>query len=538
MTQRLVRWALFLSEFNFKIVYRSGSANGKPDALSRRPDYASKNDSSSDTPFTVLRSENFCFISSLVTSLNDQILNAYKDDEFYSDTYNQLNSDQPNSSSKLQNFSISNSYLLFKNKIYVPPKCRSSVLNICHDSPSAGHFGIRKTISLISRDFWWPSLHSDVKDYIRSCDVCSRSKDSRHKPYGLLNPLEIPSKPWNSFSMDFITDLPDSNGYTCIFVVLDRFTKMGHFIQFPKVPSATDTAFAFMNFRYHGLPSEIISDRGTQFTSKFWSAICSSLNISLNLASPFHHQTNGLTERVNSVIEQYLRCYTNFKGTDWSKFLYLAEFSYNNAVQDSTKLSPFFANYGFNPRHSPEIPSNSDVPRADEFTQDFAKITKILKENLQQAIIKQKEFADKHRINPPDFKPGDKVWINSSLIIHNGNKKLKPRKLGPYKIIRKISPVSYKLELPKNIRIHPVIHVSEFEPYYEDHFERKQPPPPPIIVNDEEEYEVEKILDKRKHYGKIQYLIKWKGYPLSEASWEPENNLNSPDLLEQFNKNY
>ena len=340
--------------------------------------------------------------------------------------------------------------------------------------------------------------------------------------------------------MDFITDLPVSNGFTCILVILDRFTKMGHFIPFPKVPSATDTASAFMNniFRFHGLPSEIISDRGTQFTSEFWSSICKSLKIKMKLASPFHHQTNGLTERVNSVIEQYLRCYANFKDTDWFKFLYLAEFSYNNAVQDSIKLSPFFANYGFNPRHSPEIPSNTDVPRADEFTRDFAILTKILKENLKQAIKKQKEFADKHRINPPDFKPGDKVWINSSLIIHNGNKKLKPRKLGPYKIIKKISPVSYKLELPKSIRIHPIIHVSEFEPYFEDHFERKQPPPPPIIVNEEEEYEVEKILDKRKHYGKIQYLIKWKGYPLSEASWEPENYLNCPDLLEEFNKNH
>jgi len=183
----------------------------------------------------------------------------------------------------------------------------------------------------------------DVKDYIRSCDVCSRSNDSRHKPYGLLNPLEIPSKPWDSISMDFITDLLDSNGSTCIFIFLDRFTKMEHFIPFPKVPSATDTASAFMNniFRFHGLPSEIISDRGTQFTSKFWTAICSSLKITMNPASPFHHQTNSLTERVNSVIEQYLRCHANLKGTDWYNFLYLAEFSYNNAVQYSTKLLPF-----------------------------------------------------------------------------------------------------------------------------------------------------------------------------------------------------
>jgi len=539
MTQRLVRWSLFLSEFNFKIVYRSGSNNGKPDALSRRPDYASNNDDpSADIPFTVLRPENFCAVTSIVSSLNDQILQEYKDDEFYSDTYNQLNSGNKDSLNKLKNFSISNSFLLFKNKIYVSPNCRPSILNICHDSPSAGHFGIKKTTNLINRDFWWPSIQSDVKDYIRSCDTCSRSKDSRHKPYGFLNPLDIPSKPWSSLSMDFITDLPISNGYTCIFVVIDRFTKMGHFIPFPKVPSATDTASAFMNniFRIHGLPDEIISDRGTQFTSEFWSSICKSLKIKMKLASPFHHQTNGLTERVNSVIEQYLRCYANFKGSDWQNFLFLAEFSYNNSIQESIKYSPFYANYGFNPRYSPAIPSSTEVPRADEFTKDLSELFKALSENLKKAMKKQEEFANRHRIEAPNFKPGDKVWINSSLIIHNGNKKLKPRKLGPYKIIKKVSPVSYKLDLPKNIRIYPIIHVSEFEPYYEDHFERIKEPPPPIIINDEEEYEVEEILDKRKHYGKIQYLIKWKGYPLSEASWEPEKNLNCPDLIKKFNK--
>jgi len=117
MTQRLVRWALFLSEFNFKIVYRAGSANGKPDALSRRPDYASENDnlSSCEVPFTVLRPENFCAITSFVSSLNDQILNECKNDEFYSDIYNELNSNDSNNS-RLKNFSISNSFLLFKIK--------------------------------------------------------------------------------------------------------------------------------------------------------------------------------------------------------------------------------------------------------------------------------------------------------------------------------------------------------------------------------------------------------------------------------------
>jgi len=130
---------------------------------------------------------------------------------------------------------LSNNFLLFNGKIYVPLNCRSSVLNICHDSPSAGHFGFKKTFSLINRDFWWPSMQKDLKEYIKSCEICCRSKDSRHKPYGFLNPLEIPDRPWTSLSMDFITDLPSFNGFTCILVVLDRFTKMGHFIPFSNI---------------------------------------------------------------------------------------------------------------------------------------------------------------------------------------------------------------------------------------------------------------------------------------------------------------
>ena len=202
MSQRLVHWALFLSEFNFKITYRAGSANGKPDALSRRPDYASNEEElSSDIPFNVLKPENFCATTS-IASLNDQILHEYKNDKYYNEICKKLNSkeDFPESIK----FSLSNNFLLVDGKIYVPLNCRSSVLNICHDSPSAGHFGFKKTFSLINRDFWWSSMQKDIKDYIKSCEICCRSKDSRHKPYRFLNPLEIPDRPWTSLSMDFI----------------------------------------------------------------------------------------------------------------------------------------------------------------------------------------------------------------------------------------------------------------------------------------------------------------------------------------------
>jgi len=141
----------------------------------------------------------------------------------------------------------------------------------------------------------------------------------------------------------------------------------------------------------------------------------------MKLSSPFHHQSNSLTERVNSVVEQFLRCYSNFKGSNWQNYLFLTEFCYNNSIQESLNKLPFYANYGYNPRFSPAVPSSIDVPRAKEFTTNLAKLFKQLKENLKQARNKQEKFANQHRIKAPEFKVNDKVWINSSLILRKKN---------------------------------------------------------------------------------------------------------------------
>jgi len=155
MTQRLLRWSLFLSEFNFKIEYRSGSSNGNLDALSRRPDYALNEEfTTSDIPFSVLRTENFTANASFISSLNERILYECKYDEFYHNITNYLGSDfSQDAPSNIKYFKLRNSYLLYNDKIYVPSKCRSSVLSIYYDSPSAGHYGIKKTVTLIYRDF-------------------------------------------------------------------------------------------------------------------------------------------------------------------------------------------------------------------------------------------------------------------------------------------------------------------------------------------------------------------------------------------------
>ena len=174
----------------------------------------------------------------------------------------------------------------------------------------------------------------------------------RHAPYGLLSPLRIPTRPWASVSLDWITDLPPSHYHDAIPVVVDRLTKMALFIPTTKSMSAPEVASLFLQHvvRPHGLPDTLVSDRDPVFTSHFWRRLLELCGIRANRSTPFHPQTDGQTKRLNSMLKQYLRIYTDYQQSDWASLLPLAEFSYNNSKHSATTLSPFFANYGFHPR--------------------------------------------------------------------------------------------------------------------------------------------------------------------------------------------
>jgi hypothetical protein len=173
-----------------------------------------------------------------------------------------------------------------------------------------------------------------VKYYVTTCDICSCSKIPCHRPYGLLCPLPIPKKPWSSISMDFITDLPSSKAFDSIFVVVDRLTKMAHFMPCNKTITCEEIARLFMDniYKYRSLLDDIISDRGSQFTSKFWQSLFKILKVKIKLSSAYHPQIDGQTERINQVLEQYLHCTINYHQDNWTELLPLAEFAYNTTI--------------------------------------------------------------------------------------------------------------------------------------------------------------------------------------------------------------
>ena len=208
-------------------------------------------------------------------------------------------------------------------------------------------------------------------------------------------------------------DLPPSKGFDSIFVVVDRLTKMAHFVPCNKTVTGEETARLFIDnvYKYHGLPDDIISDRCTQFTSKFWQSLFKILQVEIKLSSAYHPQIDGQTERVNQVLEQYLRCSINYHQDNWVDLLPLAEFAYNNTIQDSTKQMPFFANSGHHPRFDQFQLCTSKNPAAEDLATQLLEIQKDMKTKLLEAQERQKRNADKSRKQHPPIRVGDKVWL-------------------------------------------------------------------------------------------------------------------------------
>ena len=167
-----------------------------------------------------------------------------------------------------------NGYLWYNGKIWLPEDepTRTEAMRRNHDTLQSGHGGTAKTFELMQRTYYWPDMRHDIQRYVKNCDMCQRIKPSRHAPFGLLQPLEIPDKPWSSISMDFVTDLPESNGYDAIWVVVDRLTKMSHFVPCRKDMKTDQFVQLFMKnvFKLHGIPKDIVTDRGSIFTSDLW----------------------------------------------------------------------------------------------------------------------------------------------------------------------------------------------------------------------------------------------------------------------------
>jgi hypothetical protein len=243
---------------------------------------------------------------------------------------------------------IQEGLIYFKGRLQIPyiEELRMKIAESEHDSRVVGHFEQKKTLEIITQNFYWPKMEEWINEYVQTCNTCQHMKSHRHATFGLLQPLEFSYSPWESTSVDFIVALPESEGYMQIMVVVDRFSKMAHFIALSEPATAKDAATAFLRevWKLHRLSEWIVSDRDTKWTSEFWDRLCGLLGIKKRMSTSFHPQTDKQTERVHQTFKTYLRIFINYDQDDWYSFSPLAEFVYNNSVTQATNLTPFFTN--------------------------------------------------------------------------------------------------------------------------------------------------------------------------------------------------
>lgn len=344
--------------------------------------------------------------------------------------------------------------------------------------------------------------------------------------------------------MDFIVKLPVSSGYDSILVVVDRRTKMAHFIPCLETTTASELATLFFKniFKYHGLPNNIVSDRGPQFKSTFWSELLRLLDIKPTLSTAFHPQTDGQTERVNSCLEQYLRCFVDYQQDDWFDLLPYAEFAYNNSHHASIGTSPFFANFGYHPKSDLLASTDSsNIPAVTNHLDKLKDVSIALDQLLARAATDSKRFADTRR-SSHDFKIGDQVMLlTKNLKTTRPTSKLDYRKIGPFKIIAKINDVAFRLQLPSSFKIHNVFHVSLLERFHRNIIPGRvqDQAPPPELIEGEEHWGVDQIVDSRIRRENIEYLVKWTGLSNCENEWLPQQNLEqSAQLVIDFHAKY
>jgi transposase InsO family protein len=433
-------------------------------------------------------------------------------------------------------------------RVYIPTGLRDDMLREAHDAVMSGHLGMDKTMERLARVAFWPNMETDVRQYVRSCDSCQRCKPSNLKPAGLLRPLPIPNQGWECIAMDFIVRLPmTSSGHDSVLTVVDRLTKMAHFL--PTTTNVTAEAAAKLFFagivRLHGLPMSIVSDRDPKFTSAFWRELFRLTGTSLDMSTARHPQTDGQSERMNRTFEEMLRAYA-VENPDWDDTVPALEFAYNDSAQGSTQHSPFFLNFGYHP-HSPlGLLSQAHVvscPASRDFLARIGAAAEAAKRLLRAAQQRQATAYNRRR-RELTLKVGDQVLVSAeALKAISAAEQSRPQKLrtlyqGPMEVIEVINPLAYRLRLPKGSKAHDVFPLVYLQPYKQDSTGRTRihTTPGPLYTEDGEDYwEVEDIVGERKAAdGSMEYMVRWKGCSDVHDSFEPQAELQRLRVYKQY----
>ena len=345
-----------------------------------------------------------------------------------------------------------------------------------------GHFGRDKTYDMLSTHYYWPKMKRHVERLCQRCTACLQAK-SKANSYGLYTPLPIPYAPWSDISMDFVLGLPRTkHGHDSIFVVVDRFSKMAHFIPCNRTDDASHIANLFFReiVRLHGLPHSIVSDRDVKFTSYLWKTLMAKLGIQLKFSSASHPQTDGQTEVVNRSLSTLLRLLIKKNLKDWEDCIPHAEFAYNRAKHSTTGKSPFMVVYGFEPSTTLDL---LPLPLHERVNMDIEKRAELMKTlhqqtraTIEQQVQRQADIMNKNK-KARVFEEGDLVWIhlNKERFPQERRSKLKPRGDGPFKVLKRINDNAYIIDIPTSrYSVSKTFNVTDLSPYHGEEEEEAQ----------------------------------------------------------------
>jgi hypothetical protein len=456
LNKRHAKWIEYIESFPYIIKHKKGKDNTIADALSRR--------------YTMLSQ-----LSHKIFGL-ETIKGLYATDLDFKDAFANCREGRT-----WEKFLLREGLLYRANKLCVPASSvRLLLLQEAHGYGLMGHFGVKKMEDVLAAHFFWPRMRHDVECYVSRCSTCNKAK-SRLNPYGLYIPLPVPHAPWEDISMDFVLGLPRTKrGRDSVFVVVDRFSKMAHFIPCHKTDNASHVADLFFNevVRLHGVPNTIISDRDAKFLSHFWRTLWYKLGTKLLFSTTCHPQTDGQTEIINRTLSSILRAVLKDNLRLWEECLPHIEFAYNKSIHSTTKLSPFMVVYDFNPRApidllplSPSEIVNLDATRCSEFILKLHETTKLQIEKMNE---KYRIAASKGR-KEVKLEPGDLVWVHlrKDRFPDLRKSKLMPHAAGPFKVLEKINDNAYKLELPPEFGVSSTFNILDLKPYLGEEDELK-----------------------------------------------------------------
>lgn len=554
--QRLMLWTLAIQHWRHKatIVHRPGRSHLNADVLSRypvdseTPETLKRSLTNDDCPIIKSESSVLSTVSSVIidSKLMEQMRTGYAQDRHWVTLLDKLKNLTP---SEYHSFKLDDQGLIqFVDpqskqwRLCVPSNCHTELFTQYHDR--LGHCGFRRTYHKLSSIVHMPALSKRLKAYIHSCPTCAVAKGKNHTG-GILHPLELPAKPFDTIAMDFVVALPLSDGFDAVLTITDKFTKVVSLIACKTTDSAVDTARRWLESYYsrYGIPRNIISDRDVKFISAFWRELFKLLDCKLLMSTAFSPQTDGQSERTNQTMEVMLRTLLSNKDfTDWKQLLPLVEFSINSMKSESSLHAPFELLYGSIPRSLPDM-IISDRPEISNIPELRTLIRKEAIDHLGHARALMALHYDKGR-HETLISVGDEVYIENrpSLSIPGlSSAKLGPKRFGPFKVIENVGKGACRLDLPENYRMHPVLsHRQLTVKRHDPEFNRVDLRPPPEVYDhalNEGEFEVERVRDKRTSCNgkKTEYLVKWVGYPDHESTWIDSKEADSfGDLVSEF----